>query len=64
MKNKHNKGNHSTITWEDQYYDGFEVDTYETKMVSDWMRDGINDCVEYIDVLDNEYFWYKSITNK
>ncbi|MFS0855165.1 hypothetical protein [Paenibacillus taichungensis] len=63
MKNIY-KGNHSIITWEDRYYDGFEVDTYETKMVSDWMLDGINDCVEYIDVLDNEYFWYKRIANK
>ena len=63
MKNIH-KGNHSIITWEDQYYDGFDVDAYETKMVSDWMREGTNDCIEYIDVLDSEYFWYKNLTSK
>lgn len=63
MKNI-NKGNHSIITWEDRYYDGFDVDEYETKMVSDWMREGTNDCIRYMDVVDSEYFWYKNIANK
>ncbi|MFE6075757.1 hypothetical protein ACFVQB_14895 [Paenibacillus sp. NPDC057886] len=63
MKNIH-KGNHSIITWEDRYYDGFEVDTYETKMVSDWMRDGTEDCIEYMGAVDSEVLWYKNIINK
>ncbi|PZT57482.1 hypothetical protein DN757_02160 [Paenibacillus silvae] len=59
-----NKGNHSINTWEDQYYDGYDVSTYDEKMVSDWMREGTEDCVEYLEVLDNEYFWYRSIESK
>ncbi|RPK31836.1 hypothetical protein EDO6_02463 [Paenibacillus xylanexedens] len=60
-----NKGNHSINTWEDQYYDGYEVDTYDHRMVSDEIKQGTEDCVKYIEeIVDNEYFWYKNITRK
>lgn len=60
-----NKGNHSIITWEDKYYDGYEVSTFDEKMVSNWMREGTEDCVKYIEeIVDSEYFWYKNIALK
>jgi len=62
---KGQQGNHSTNTWEDRYYDGYDVDHYDDKMVSSWMKEGIEDCIEYMDVVDSEVLWYKNInTNK
>jgi len=59
-----NKGNHSIITWEDRYYDGFDVDYYDEKLVSRWMKEGTKDCIEYLDTVDNEVMWYKNNMNK
>lgn len=61
MKNKHNKGNHSTITWEDRYYDGCNVDYCEEDFVSSEMKLGTEECIKYIeDTVDNETLWLKN----
>lgn len=59
MINRH-KGNHSIITKEDQYYDGFELGSFDERYVSSWMTEGTNDCIKYIeDTMDREYEYYR-----
>ncbi|KZE65148.1 hypothetical protein AV545_04280 [Paenibacillus jamilae] len=61
---KMNKGNHSIITWEDRYYDGFELDCFDHRDVSDWMLKGAEDCYEYIEKHDDELIWLKNEAQK
>ncbi|WP_440110322.1 hypothetical protein [Paenibacillus sp. QZ-Y1] len=61
---KGQQGNHAIITWEDRYYDGYDVDYYDERLVSDWMREGTEDCIEYMDVVDSEVLWVKNNMNK
>ncbi|KAF6630515.1 hypothetical protein H6F38_13875 [Paenibacillus sp. EKM208P] len=61
---KQNKGNHSIITWEDLYYDGYEVDVFDERDVSGWMLDGTEDCYEYIEKHDDEVIWLKNEAQK
>ncbi|MET3209927.1 UNVERIFIED_CONTAM: hypothetical protein ABIC26_002875 [Paenibacillus sp. PvR008] len=57
---KRSKGNHSITTWEDLYYDGYKVDVFDERNVSDWMLEGTEDCIEYIEEYDDEVFWLKN----
>ncbi|OZB98038.1 hypothetical protein [Paenibacillus sp. XY044] len=44
-------------TFQEQYYDG-DVDYCDERYVSPEMKQGTNDCVEYIEeVIDNEAVW-------
>ncbi|PYE51623.1 hypothetical protein HUB98_06275 [Paenibacillus barcinonensis] len=64
---KGKQGNHSTITWEDRYYDGYgdDWDYYDERMVSEYMKQGIDDCIEYIEVaVDQEVLWLKNNTHR
>ncbi|PYY28339.1 hypothetical protein [Paenibacillus illinoisensis] len=64
MKNKH-KGNHSIITREDQYYDGYELGCYDERYVRTEMKAGTKDCIEYIeDHIDDEVIWLKNHAQK
>lgn len=63
-KQNKNKGNHSIITWEDLYYDGYEVDVFDQRDVSDWMLEGTEDCYEYIEKHDDEIIWLKNEAQK
>ena len=57
---KGQRGNHSIITQEDRYYDGYNVSYYDDEMVSDWMKEGTEDCIEYIEhIIDSEVLWLK-----
>jgi len=50
--------------WQDQYYDG-ESDYYDERDVSPEMKQGTNDCIEYIEeVIDNEATWFKHEAQK
>ncbi|MMZ61416.1 hypothetical protein D1872_235660 [compost metagenome] len=53
---KRNKGNHSIITWEDRYYDGFDIDYYDERDVS------LDKDIEEIDYtyMDVEVIWLKN----
>ncbi|WP_311078271.1 hypothetical protein [Paenibacillus polymyxa] len=53
---KRNKGNHSIITWEDMYYDGFELDYYNERDVS---LDTDTEEVDYT-YMDDEVIWLKN----
>ncbi|MGR6760411.1 hypothetical protein ACU1JV_01015 [Paenibacillus sp. T2-29] len=57
---KRYKGNHSIITWEDQYYDGFELDYYDERDVS------LDKDIEEIDYtyMDVEVIWLKNEAQK
>ncbi|MDY8021243.1 hypothetical protein [Paenibacillus polymyxa] len=53
---KRYKGNHSIITWEDQYYDGFELDHYDGRDVT------LDKDIEEVDYtyMDDEVIWLKN----
>ncbi|MEK4427811.1 hypothetical protein MHB54_00980 [Paenibacillus sp. FSL M7-0802] len=57
---KKNKGNHSIITWEDLYYDGYELDYYDERDIS-LERD-----IEEINYtyMDDEVIWLKNEAQK
>jgi hypothetical protein len=49
---------------EDKYYDG-DADYLDEKFVSKEMKDGLNDCMKYLDqnLVDDEVLWTKSNAN-
>ncbi|MDP9675194.1 hypothetical protein J2W97_001177 [Paenibacillus jamilae] len=57
---KMKKGNHSIITWEDRYYDGFELDYFDDRDVS------LKTEIEEIDYtyIDDEVIWLKNEAHK
>lgn len=59
MANKHFR------TFQELYYDG-EVDYCDERYVSPEMKQGIYDCVEYIEneSLNDDYLWYKQEAQK
>ena len=53
------KKSHTQRNWEELYYDG-EIDYYDERDVSLDMKQGINDCVKYIEEeSDYDTLWYK-----
>lgn len=58
MANKHFR------TFQELYYDG-EVDYYDERYVSPEMKQGIYDCIEYIEnESDYDLIWYKNEAQK
>lgn len=57
---KQNKGNFSIITWEDRYYDGFDLDYFDDRDVS------LNTEIEEVDYtyMDDEVMWIKNEAQK
>lgn len=50
--------------WQDLYYDG-ETEYFDERDVSSYMKQGLNDCIEYIeDETDNDILWYKNEAQK
>lgn len=58
------KKSHTQRNWQELYYDG-EVDYFDERDVSPEMKQGINDCIKYIEE-ESEFdiLWYKHEAQK